>query len=95
MPLGIPKRLVDRKQPTVGVVGDQRLDLAAGNQSIQIGREGLIKGNDLAGFTARQLRRQLEAAELLSLRSRPGKIVFENSLPGKAEASRELFESEL
>ena len=45
--------------------------------------------------TARQLRRQLEAAELLSLRSRPGKIDFENSLPGKAEASRKLFESEL
>ena len=44
--------------------------------------------------TARQLKRQLEAADLLSPRTRPGEIVFENSLPGKAEASRELFESE-
>lgn len=44
--------------------------------------------------TARQLRRQLEAADLLSLRSRPGEIVFENSLPGKAEVSRRLFEAE-
>ena len=43
--------------------------------------------------TARQLRRQLEAADLLSRRSRPGEIVFENSLPGKAEVSRRLFES--
>ena len=32
--------------------------------------------------TARQLKRQLEAADLLSPRTRPGEIVFENSLPG-------------
>ena len=44
--------------------------------------------------TARQLKRQLEAAGLLSRRSRAGEIVFENSLPGKAEASRALFQSE-
>ena len=44
--------------------------------------------------TARQLRRQLEAAGLLSLRTRPGKLVFENSIPEKAEDSRLLFESE-
>ena len=44
--------------------------------------------------TARQLKRQLEAADLLSRRTRTGEIVFENSLPGKAEASRRLFESE-
>ena len=40
------------------------------------------------------LPRQLEAADLLSRRNRTGEIVFENSLPGKAEASRRLFESE-
>ena len=44
--------------------------------------------------TARQLKRQLEAADLLSRRTRTGEIIFENSLPGKAEASRALFESE-
>ncbi len=51
----------------------------------------LIDGSE---GTARQLRRQLEAVGLLSLRTRQGKIIFENSLPEKAEASRRLFEAE-
>lgn len=44
--------------------------------------------------TARQLKRQLAAADLLSLRSRPGELTFENSIPEKAVASRALYESE-
>lgn len=41
--------------------------------------------------TARQLRRQLARRGLLSARPGPGRVVFENSLPEKAEASRALF----
>ena len=48
----------------------------------------LIDGSE---GTARQLRRQLEAAGLLSDRSRPGEVRFENSLPEKAPLSRALF----
>ena len=43
--------------------------------------------------TARQLRRQLAAADLLTDRPGPGRVVFENSLPEKAAASRALFEA--
>ena len=49
---------------------------------------------DGSAGTARQLRRQLAARSLLSDRTRPGKVTFENSIPEKAEVSRALFETE-
>ena len=49
---------------------------------------------DGSAGTARQLRRQLAARDLLSDRTRPGKVTFENSIPEKAEVSRQLFETE-
>ena len=49
---------------------------------------------DGSAGTARQLRRQLAARDLLSDRTRPGKVTFENSIPEKAEASRQLFETQ-
>jgi len=61
--------------------------------------EGAIRKNfgrpveiiDGSAGTARQLRRQLEARDLLTARKGPGRVVFENSLPEKAEAARALF----
>ena len=49
---------------------------------------------DGSAGTARQLRRQLAARDLLSDRTRPGKVTFENSIPEKAEVSRQLFETQ-
>ena len=48
---------------------------------------------DGSAGTARQLKRQLAARDLLSDRTRPGRVTFENSIPEKAEVSRALFES--
>ena len=61
--------------------------------------EGAIRKNfgrpveiiDGSEGTARQLKRQLEAADLLTDRPGPGRIRFENSIPEKAEAGRRLF----
>lgn len=65
--------------------------------------EGAIRKNfgrpveiiDGSAGTARQLKRQLEARGLLTDRERTGTVSFENSLPDKAQASRELFETKL
>lgn len=48
----------------------------------------IIDGSD---GTARQLRRQLAAADLLTARTEPGTVSFQNSLPGKLPMSRRLF----
>ena len=61
--------------------------------------EGAIRKNfgrpveiiDGSAGTARQLKRQLAARDLLTARKGPGRVVFENSLPEKAEAARALF----
>lgn len=52
----------------------------------------IIDGSD---GTARQLRRQLQKSDLLSLRSEPGTVSFQNSLPGKIPMSERLFASKL
>jgi len=49
---------------------------------------------DGSGGTARQLRRQLEAAHLLSSRTGKGTVTFLNSRPDKLAMSRQLFEME-
>ncbi len=48
----------------------------------------IIDGSD---GTARQLRRQLKAADLLSSQRSPGTVTFQNSLPGKLPMSERLF----
>ena len=45
--------------------------------------------------TARQLRRQLAAADLLTSRSEPGTVTFQNSDPDKLPVSRALFRRRL
>ena len=51
----------------------------------------IIDGSD---GTARQLRRQLEAKNLLRPRTEPGKVTFLNSDPSKIPMSRALFDME-
>ena len=48
----------------------------------------IIDGSD---GTARQLRRQLEKADLLTTRTEPGTVTFQNSLADKLPMSRALF----
>ena len=52
----------------------------------------VIDGSD---GTARQLRRQLDAAGLLTRRTRPGEVVFQNSDPSRLPMCRTLFRREL
>jgi glutamate racemase len=49
----------------------------------------IIDGSD---GTARQLRRQLAARDLLSPSQSPGHVTFQNSLPEKLPMSQQLFE---
>ena len=46
---------------------------------------------DGSGGTSRQLKRQLQKADLLSTRTVPGTVLFQNSLPAKIRASEALF----
>ena len=46
---------------------------------------------DGSGGTARQLKRQLQRAELLTSRTGPGTVTFQNSLPAKVRVSEALF----
>lgn len=52
----------------------------------------IIDGSD---GTARQLKRQLEAAGLLAEREEAGTVTFQNSLPEKAAQSKALFQMDL
>lgn len=49
----------------------------------------IIDGSD---GTARQLKRQLERADLLAQRSQPGRVTFQNSLPDRLPMSQALFQ---
>lgn len=48
---------------------------------------------DGSAGTARQLRRQLQKSDLLSVQTEPGTVSFQNSLPGKLPMSERLFAS--